>query len=379
MNRLIVFTDSTYAITQIGKIIEGKLPHVRDYNHNTLNRIAKVIKYRRDQGQCIVLEHVYSHQTEKLNAAHKQGFKGREKASNILASNCRLNRLYPEVNTERGNQKADKLANKGRLVGKIDFIPECMEAFIVQDTRDSRVLNHVQIKNKITTDSKTEWNRKWDKNIDSTEKWWDDEASNWVVNYPDPRGDTVRRARNRCLKSTRYLKGTLHYANDNNVNRYALKQAVSSGYCLKCKTEEDDQLHQFECTDSRLYLAKIRKAVDTEVAIVTLGARMPTFWLNGKQSVCPVRYRRIRDRKGWRHKRKYLGTLGYVPKTTLSKLEKVVGPITAMNMAKVATWAIAGVVHEMTTHRLDRIKACADQRRREILRMKKFALGHVQD
>jgi len=139
-----------------------------------------------------VLEHVYSHQTEKLNAAHKQGFKGREKASNILASNCRLNRLYPEVNTERGNQKADKLANKGRLVGKIDFIPECMEAFIVQDTRDSRVLNHVQIKNKITTDSKTEWNRKWDKNIDSTEKWWDDEASDWVVNYPDPRGDTVR-------------------------------------------------------------------------------------------------------------------------------------------------------------------------------------------
>jgi len=135
--------------------MEGKRVSIQDCNHNTLDRIARVIKLRRAQGQNIALEHVYSHQEVKLKTACKQGFKGRDKANNILAGNARLRRLYPEVVAYRGNQKADKLANKGRISDKANIIPEGMEAFIVQDTKDLEVLSNTQIKNKITMDIKS--------------------------------------------------------------------------------------------------------------------------------------------------------------------------------------------------------------------------------
>jgi ribonuclease HI len=178
---LTIFTDSQSAIDAL-RAAPSLSPTVlsRQPECNTLWRICNIISKRESKGNNITFAHVYSHQAEKVRSNPNKW------AKLIEVSNLKLARRWPGVNVTRGNEEADRLAEKGRIMGtRPDVIPEGMDAYVVVSEGSKTPLSKPDVRRKILNSDKEAWASKACKLVHQEEdKWWDDKVTHVPLSNP---------------------------------------------------------------------------------------------------------------------------------------------------------------------------------------------------
>ena len=269
-------------------------------------------------------------------------------------SNLKLARRWPGVNVTRGNEEADHLAEKGRIMGtRPDVIPEGMDAYVVVSEGSKTPLSKPDVRRKILNSDKEAWASKACKLVHQEEdKWWDDEVTH--VPLSNPKINTwVRRARYHNRTTTVLLSENL---SNKTLPRFQhVKDAVALQQCpiMGC-TETDTQDHIFTCPHSAPALAKISSKVKE---ITRDQAKVPRYWLSGKEVLADFQSGKKKNRvKGIHHNRKW-GSLGYFPKGTLVQLQAILGRENGIKLAMEVNRVVVESLFNIESERIEAIRS----------------------
>ena len=341
---LTVFTDSEAAIKAI-KAARVATPRglARMPAKDTIARILRAIGERETLGGEVSLLHVYSHQQQKL-------------ASNptkweplIKQSNFKLSQSFPDLDYVRGNEEADSLAEKGRMLScRPDIIPKGLEDFVVLPANSKVPLEDSHIWQGIRTKDNREWDRKAQALVHKEKrKWWTNKVSHQALADPET-GTWLRRARLHNRTTT-----TLLHQNTNNATAPKLarvNQATTNNLCpmsgCACKDTQD---HIFYCKHSRQHLAKLTNRINTIAEQSSTGLSIEAYWIPGIDRRPPSNTKKSPPKLKW-------GSLGLVPKATWTHLVSVLGEQKAREVALKINQEIVSTLFRLDKKRTSRIK-----------------------
>jgi ribonuclease HI len=339
VEKIIVFSDSLYAINAVNEIIKGKGVVYNAPNRAVLRRIAGGIKERINEGCSIELIHIYSHVEEKRKQWKRSG------TSKLKNMEDKLAGLTARFGTNawviEGNNRADKLANIGmgkdlsndRLLDGLDAyiivndkavpVGDSMRKHLKKEEGKARNVAYIKAMGQGST-------------IDYTSR------VRCIALYSEQDQGIFRKiqcdamaTRLQChygMKAYEKEKGVKH----RNWERYQV------GTCLRCKANiPEDTVHAISECDSNKELhhkkdadlKPILKSVDID------NSQIP--WVRGKGTLGTYKDRDPEEQRGrsrgarpgpaakrkransaWTHRGKYMAGLGYLPNSFTEKLHK---------------------------------------------------------
>jgi hypothetical protein len=279
------------------------------------------------------LEHVYSHQQEKIASCGK-GTKI-STVKNIHSSNKVLTRKYGDAKLiEKGNIGADLLAETGRKFGEPPKgIPKGLDAYVIctQDDKNEVVCCQTPAREYIGLRDNLKWKKSEELRIEPhNEPWWDKNISHSLSKEDQSQGlpRFIRKIRNHNLPNRATLKQNVDAYRGGRKYIHKLKDYTKEDKCVACNDGiTDDLTHMFQCKHSQQRLTELKIKVNDIAQENHPGLKIKRYWLNGNDSYRGNRKPTHMERLSWKNRRKKFGSMGYFPKKTLNKITKKVGSI----------------------------------------------------
>jgi ribonuclease HI len=341
---LTIITDSEASIKAITAATKASPRQLAKMNaKDTLARLAKAINSRASAGSDTAFLHVYSHQQDKIKVNPNKW------VPLITKSNNAINFRFPGLDYIRGNDAADQLAEKGRLLGvRQNIIPEGLEDFVVVFADSQVPLENHQIKRSIISKDVKEWDSKAQALVSKDqEKWWTNKVSHEVTSVPQV-GAWLRRARLHNRTTTTLLHQNTSKSKSKRLQHVA--NVTSSHQCpMPGCDSPDTQDHIFYCKHSRKPMSEVVNTVNRITETCSTGLTIEAYWIPGVDRKPPKATGKPSPRLKW-------GSLGLVPKQTWKHLVAILGEKKAKETALKINLEVVKSLYEIDLLRTARIK-----------------------
>jgi ribonuclease HI len=338
VGKIIVFADSLYAINAVNDIIKGKGVVYNAPNRAVLRRIAIGIKERVSEGCSIELVHIHSHIGEK-----RKQWK-RTATAKLIKLEEQLVGLTARFGSNDwiidGNNRADKLANIG-MGGDLaeDRLLDGLDAYVIVNDKGIPVgdsmRKHLRTEDRVARNSAYEDAIGLGKEIGHTER------ASVIASLSEADKAIIRKIQNDAAATRLQCFYSMAAFEKKNGFKHKNWKLYLDYSCLRCEAGiPEDTVHAVcECVSNGVLLLKR----DTELELLLLEplgidkSQFPLALANANLGSYKCRdpeevrgrlrgakpgpaAKRRRANSAWTHRKKYMGGLGYLPRSFIEKL-----------------------------------------------------------